>query len=240
MQRISSTRVVPRRFTAAREDGNHGKNLALTLLKADATSEPMSLIRTVCVYCGSSPGTSPAFVEAARQFGAILAQTKIGLVYGGGSGGLMGAIAAAVSERNGQVTAIIPEFLKQRERLYTGAQEIIVTRDMHERKRTMFDRADAFVALPGGIGTLEELVEQLTWAQLGRHSKPILIANIDGYWDPLLTLVAHMRERAFVPDSLSINFLVTERIEDILPVLQKAAGGRAEAEKALAIPAERL
>src|SRR5215470_15761095 len=225
MQRISSTRVVPRRFTAAREDGNHGKNLALTLLKADATSEPMSLIRTVCVYCGSSPGTSPAFVEAARQFGAILAQNKIGLVYGGGSGGLMGAIAAAVSERNGQVTAIIPEFLKQRERLYTGAQEIIVTRDMHERKRTMFDRADAFVALPGGIGTLEELVEQLTWAQLGRHSKPILITNINGYWDPLLTLVAHMRERGFVPDSLSVNFLVTERAEE---------------EKPMAIPAERL
>jgi uncharacterized protein (TIGR00730 family) len=111
---------------------------------------------------------------------------------------------------------------------------------MHERKSTMFDRADAFVALPGGIGTLEELVEQLTWAQLGRHTKPILIANINGYWDPLLTLVAHMRERAFVPDSLSINFLVTERVEDILPVLRRAARGRAETEKAMVIPAERL
>jgi uncharacterized protein (TIGR00730 family) len=104
----------------------------------------------------------------------------------------------------------------------------------------MFDRADAFVALPGGIGTLEELVEQLTWAQLGRHSKPILIANINGYWDPLLTLVAHMRERAFVPDSLAINFLVTEAVEDILPVLRHAARGRAEAEQPMAIPAERL
>src|SRR5690242_20507835 len=109
-----------------------------------------------------------------------------------------------------------------------------------ERKRTMFDRADAFVALPGGIGTLEELVEQLTWAQLGRHRKPILIANINGYWDPLLTLVGHMRERAFVPDSLAVNFLVSERVEDILPSLRHAARGRAEAEKAMAIPAERL
>jgi uncharacterized protein (TIGR00730 family) len=111
---------------------------------------------------------------------------------------------------------------------------------MHERKRTMFDRADAFVALPGGIGTLEELVEQLTWAQLGRHSKPILIANINGYWDPLLTLIAHMRERAFVPDSLAVNFLVAERVDDILPVLRQAARGRPEAEQAMAIPAERF
>src|SRR5215470_1717089 len=222
MQRISSTRVVPRRFTAAREDGNHGKNLALTLLKADATSEPMSLIRTVCVYCGSSPGTSPAFVEAARQFGAILAQNKIGLVYGGGSGGLMGAIAAAVSERNGQVTAIIPEFLKQRERLYAGAQEIIVTRDMHERKRTMFDRADAFVALPGGIGTLEELVEQLTWAQLGRHRKPILLINIEEFWQPLNDLVGHMRTLGFIHSEVLVNYLVTEGVEDVVPKLLNA------------------
>ena len=193
----------------------------------------MSLIRTVCVYCGSSPGTSPAFVEAARQFGAILAQNKIGLVYGGGSGGLMGAIAAAVSERNGQVTAIIPEFLKQRERLYTGAQEIIVTRDMHERKRTMFDRADAFVALPGGVGTLEELVEQLTWAQLGRHKKPILIANIDGFWEPLCRLLDHMEELQFIRAGLTVNLLVADRIDDILPKLIEAAREISEPDKAM-------
>jgi hypothetical protein len=152
----------------------------------------------------------------------------------------MGILADAVLVHGGKATGIIPEFLTQREqpRRLGNGQELIVTRDMHERKRTMFDRADAFVALPGGIGTLEELVEQLTWAQLGRHSKPILIANISGYWDPLLTLVAHMRERAFVPDL--VNFLVTERVEDILPVLRHAARGRAEAEKAMAIPAERL
>jgi uncharacterized protein (TIGR00730 family) len=200
----------------------------------------MSKINAVCVYCGSSPGTEPAFGEAAGQFGKILAESGVRLVYGGGSVGLMGILADAVVTHGGKATGIIPDFLTQRERPRRLGQELIVTRDMHERKRTMFDRADAFVALPGGIGTLEELVEQLTWAQLGRHRKPILIANIKGYWDPLLTLVAHMRERDFVPESLAVNFLVAERVEDILPILRQAARGRAEAEKPMAIPAERL
>src|SRR5262245_28968402 len=182
----------------------------------------MSLIRTVCVYCGSSPGTSPAFVEAALQFGTILAQNKIGLVYGGGSQGLMGAIAKSVLERHGHVTAIIPEFLKARERLFSGAQEIIVTRDMHERKRAMFERADAFVALPGGIGTLEELVEQMTWAQLGRHRKPILMLNIEGFWDPLVELIDHMRNLGFIHSELLVDYQVARRVEDILPMLNAA------------------
>jgi uncharacterized protein (TIGR00730 family) len=200
----------------------------------------MSKINAVCVYCGSNAGTEPAFAEAASRFGRILAENNVRLVYGGGSVGLMGILAEAVLAHGGKATGIIPDFLTQRERPRRLAQELIVTRDMHERKRTMFDRADAFVALPGGIGTLEELVEQLTWAQLGRHSKPILIANINGYWDPLLTLIAHMRERAFVPDSLAVNFLVAERVDDILPVLRQAARGRPEAEQAMAIPAERF
>jgi uncharacterized protein (TIGR00730 family) len=200
----------------------------------------MNKINAVCVYCGSNAGIEPAFAEAASQFGKILAEQGVRLVYGGGSVGLMGILADAVLAHGGKATGIIPEFLTQRERPRRIGQELIITRDMHDRKRTMFDRADAFVALPGGIGTLEELVEQLTWAQLGRHSKPILIANINSYWDPLLTLVAHMRERAFVPDSLSVNFLVSERVEDILPVLRHAAPGRGEAEQAMAIPAERL
>jgi uncharacterized protein (TIGR00730 family) len=200
----------------------------------------MSKINAVCVYCGSSAGTEPAFGEAAGQFGKILAEGGVRLVYGGGSVGLMGILANAVVAHGGKATGIIPDFLTQRERPRRFGQELIVTRDMHERKRTMFDRADAFVALPGGIGTLEELVEQLTWAQLGRHRKPILIANIKCYWDPLLTLVTHMREREFVPESLAVNFLVAERVEDILPILRQAARGRAEAEKPMAIPAERL
>src|SRR5208282_1429496 len=123
----------------------------------------------------------------------------------------------------GQTTGIIPEFLMRREQPRRLAQELIVTRDMHERKHRMFERADGFVALPGGLGTLEELVEQLTWAQLGRHKKPILIANINGYWDPLLALIDHMRAVEFVPSALRVDFLVADRVVDILPKLREAA-----------------
>jgi uncharacterized protein (TIGR00730 family) len=200
----------------------------------------MSKINAICVYCGSSPGTEPAFIEAARNFGKILAENGVRLIYGGGSVGLMGALAEAVLEHGGEVTGIIPEFLTKRERPRRLAQELIVTRDMHERKATMFERADAFVALPGGLGTLEELVEQLTWVQLGRHKKPILIANIAGYWGPLLALIEHMREVKFVPSSLRVDFLVARRVEDILPMLREAASKIAEADKAMAVPAERL
>ena len=158
----------------------------------------MSKINAVCVYCGSSAGTEPAFGEAAGQFGRILAESSVRLVYGGGSVGLMGILADAVVAHGGKATGIIPDFLTQRERPRRLGQELIVTRDMHERKRTMFDRADAFVALPGGIGTLEELVEQLTWAQLGRHKKPILILNIGRFWDPLCALLNHMEDLQFI------------------------------------------
>jgi len=201
----------------------------------------MSKINAVCVYCGSSPGTDPAFVEAARSFGKILAENGVRLVYGGGSIGLMGAVATTVIEHGGAVTGIIPEFLTAKERPRRLAQEQIVTRDMHERKRTMFDRADAFVALPGGLGTLEELVEQMTWAQLGRHKKPILVANIEGFWDPLLALIAHMRSLGLVPaPARGVELLVAEHIEDILPMLREASRAVAEAEKAMAVPADRM
>ena len=201
----------------------------------------MSKINAVCVYCGSSPGTEPAFVEAAEKLGRILAENSVRLIYGGGSVGLMGAVAEAVLEHGGEATGIIPEFLTKRERPRRLAQELIVTRDMHERKRTMFDRADAFVALPGGLGTLEELVEQMTWAQLGRHKKPILIANINGFWDPLLVLIDHMRRLGLVPSSAhGVELLVADRVEDILPKLREAARSVSPVEKELAVPAERL
>jgi uncharacterized protein (TIGR00730 family) len=201
----------------------------------------MSKINAICVYCGSSPGTDPAFLEAARDFGKILAHAGIRLVWGGGSVGLMGAVAGSVIEHGGAATGIIPEFLTAKEKPRRLAQEQIVTRDMHERKRTMFDRADAFVALPGGIGTLEELVEQMTWAQLGRHKKPILIANINGFWDPLLSLLAHMRVAGLVPPpSRGVDLLVVERVADILPKLNEAVRGVSEAQKQMAVPAERL
>ena len=183
----------------------------------------MNKIKTVCVYCGSGPGTNPRFVEAAIAFGRILAESGIRLVYGGGSIGLMGAVANSVLDHGGTVTGIIPDFLTIRENALKRVQEMIVTPDMHERKRLMFERSDAFVALPGGIGTLEELVEQLTWQQLGRHSKPVLIANVEGFWEPLLSLLAHMRATQFIRPSLAIDILKAERVEEILPRLQAAA-----------------
>ena len=183
----------------------------------------MSIIKTVCVYCGSGPGTNPNFVKAAVALGKAFARNKVGLVYGGGSVGLMGAIATSVLDNGGTVTGIIPDFLTSREHALARVQEMIVTRDMHERKRLMFERSDAFIALPGGVGTLEELVEQLTWQQLGRHSKPILLANVDGFWEPLLALLAHMRSTAFIRPTLAVNVLQAERVEDILPKLRAAA-----------------
>ena len=183
----------------------------------------MSKIRTVCVYCGSGAGNNPRFVEAAATFGKILAESGIRLVYGGGSLGLMGAVATAVLDHGGSVTGIIPEFLNTRERMLTRVQELIVTPDMHERKRLMFERSDAFVALPGGVGTLEEFVEQLTWQQLGRHSRPVLLANIDGFWEPLLALLTHMRATQFIRPGLSVEVLKADRVEDILPRLRAAA-----------------
>ena len=183
----------------------------------------MSIIKTVCVYCGSGPGTNPNFVKAAVALGKAFARNNVGLVYGGGSVGLIGAIATSVLDNGGTVTGIIPDFLTSREHALARVQEMIVTRDMHERKRLMFERSDAFIALPGGVGTLEELVEQLTWQQLGRHSKPILLANVDGFWEPLLALLAHMRSTAFIRPTLAVNVLQAERVEDILPKLRAAA-----------------
>ena len=203
--------------------GNPGRTDALTLAEPQCHIHGMSTIRTVCVYCGSGPGADPQFREAARSFGKILATNRVGLVYGGGSLGLMGALATSVLEHGGRVTGIIPDFLTGREQVLGRAQEVIVTRDMHERKRLMFERADAFVALPGGIGTLEELVEQLTWSQLGRHRKPVAIANIKRFWDPLLALLDHMKALAFIRPDLAAEFLVVDNVADILPRLAAAA-----------------
>lgn len=201
----------------------------------------MSTLKAVCVYCGSGPGSNPKFVESAQTFGRILAENDIRLVYGGGSIGLMGAIAESVVDHGGQVTGIIPDFLKAREMMFRRAQEIIVTRDMHERKRLMFERADAFVALPGGVGTLEELVEQLTWAQLGRHKKPILMANIDGFWDPLCALFDHMRAMQFIRAGLSVAPQVVNSVEEILPALLDATRHVTEGEKEMkTVEPERL
>jgi uncharacterized protein (TIGR00730 family) len=180
-------------------------------------------IRNVCVYCGSSPGAEPQFMGAAKEFGRILASANVGLVYGGGQMGLMGAVARSVIDHGGHVTGIIPEFLHSRERKFEDASELVIVPDMHTRKRMMFERADAFVALPGGIGTLEELVEQLTWVQLDQHDKPVVLADISGFWRPLLDLMAHMRNNGFIRSDLEVRYLVAEKIGDVLPMMEAAA-----------------
>ncbi|MFZ5677874.1 MAG: TIGR00730 family Rossman fold protein [Pseudomonadota bacterium] len=177
-------------------------------------------MRHLCVYCGSGPGRNPAYMAAARSLGLAMADQGIGLVYGGGSLGLMGEVARSVLDGGGHVVGIIPEFLVNKERMLTNVNELIVTASMHERKMTMFERSDGFVALPGGLGTLEELVEISTWAQLDRHAKPIIICDVDNYWAPLLTLIEHMRQEKFIREGIDLKLEVVKKPEDVVSVFQ--------------------
>jgi len=174
----------------------------------------------VCVYCGSGPGRNSAYLKAANTLGRQLAEAGIGLVYGGGSLGLMGEVARATLSSGGYVTGIIPEFLVQKERMLTDVNELIVTANMHERKMTMFERSDGFIALPGGVGTLEELVEITTWAQLDRHRKPIILCNIEGYWDPLIELFDHMRVEQFIRSGLEFRMDSVKSAEEVVPAFE--------------------
>jgi uncharacterized protein (TIGR00730 family) len=183
---------------------------------------PPSSIQNICVYCGSGPGLNPAFAETARELGRILAASRIGLVYGGGSLGLMGETARAVLKHGGHVTGIIPGFLSEREHMLIEAQELIVVDDMHQRKQLMFAKSDAFVALPGGLGTLEEFVEQLTWTQLGRHTKPIVLANVEGFWEPLLALFDRMSAETFIRQGLELKAIVVDDVKKIVPTIEAA------------------
>ena len=176
--------------------------------------------QNLCVYCGSGPGKNPVYLEAAKTLGRAMVAAGIGLVYGGGSLGLMGEVAKTVLEDGGHVTGIIPEFLGTKERMLTGVNELIVTKSMHERKMTMFERSDGFAALPGGLGTLEELVEISTWAQLDRHAKPIILCDIDNYWAPLITLVDHMRQEKFIREGLELKFDVVKSAEEVVSVFE--------------------
>ena len=185
-----------------------------------------SVIANICVYCGSSPGRDPAFMADAERFGRILAENGVGLVYGGGNLGLMGAVARATLEAGGRVTGVIPGFLQKREHMLEDVQELHIVEDMHARKRLMFEKSDAFVAFPGGVGTLEELVEQLTWVQLGRHDKPVLIADLQGFWAPLLALLDHMRETGFIRRPYEARYLVCDGVDDILPALRASVSAK--------------
>ena len=174
----------------------------------------------ICVYCGSSPGKNPAYLEASRLLGRSLAEAGIGLIYGGGSIGLMGEVARAVLAGGGHVTGIIPEFLVAKERMLDGVNELIVTRSMHERKHLMFERSTGFVALPGGIGTLEELAEIITWAQLDQHAKPIIVCDVAGYWGHLLGLLDHMRDEGFIRAEADVFLDVAKTVADVIPLYE--------------------
>ena len=176
-------------------------------------------------------------MEAAQTLGAALAANDIGLVYGGGSLGLMGEVARATIGAGGRVTGIIPEFLSDKEKMLKDVHELIVTKDMHERKQLMFLKSDAFVALPGGIGTLEELVEQLTWSQLGRHEKPIVVANISDFWRPFLNLLQHMKDDAFIRAGLDLHFTVVDDAANIVPAAIAAAGDKEAIDPGIAVAA---
>ncbi len=175
----------------------------------------------LCVYCGSSAGRNPAYIKTAWQLGSHMAQEGIGLVYGGGSIGLMGEVARAVLAGGGHVIGIIPEFLVSKERMLDGLNELIVTRSMHERKTLMFEKSTGFVALPGGIGTLEELAEITTWAQLNQHAKPIIVANVEGYWNHLIKLLDHMRAEAFIRAETEVFLDVAKNVDEIIPLYRE-------------------
>ncbi|MEM1371854.1 MAG: TIGR00730 family Rossman fold protein [Pseudomonadota bacterium] len=178
-------------------------------------------IKRVCVYCGSGHGTNPAYTQAAVTIGRDLAKAGMGLVYGGGSLGLMGEVAQAALDAGGEVIGIIPKFLTQHEKMLRGADDVIVTENMHERKMLMYEKSDAFIALPGGIGTLEELVEQLTWSQLGRHGKPVIVVNTNAFWQPFLALLDHMRAQQFIRKDLDVGVMVVDEASEVIAKLQR-------------------
>lgn len=182
----------------------------------------MDKILSICVYCGSSPGKKPIYLDAARILGEAVGRNAMRLVYGGGTNGMMGAVARATAAAGGTVLGVIPRFLMNKEADAADnsfISELIVTENMHERKRVLFENSNAFVALPGGIGTVEEIVEIMTWAQLGRHAKPIVFANIDGFWDPMLHLIDHMKAEGFIHTNHLVSPLVVNMADDILPMI---------------------
>jgi uncharacterized protein (TIGR00730 family) len=185
----------------------------------------MNTIRSVCVYCGSSPGRDKVYIEAGHLLGRSIARSGLRLVYGGGTRGIMGAVADGALRAGGKVTGIIPRFLINKEAAETALgrlDELVVTENMHERKHIMFEKSDAFVALPGGIGTVEEIVEVMTWGQLGHHRKPIVFGNVGGFWDPMLGLIDHMAAEGFIHTAQRVKPLVVGNPEAIVGAILAA------------------
>ena len=192
----------------------------------------MRTIESICVYCGSSNGANELYREEGFALGAAIAEAGLRLVYGGGTRGIMGAVAEGALDRGGKVTGIIPEFLVRKEApgsAGSSLDELIVTRTMHERKHALFERSDAFVAMPGGIGTLEEIVEMMTWAQLGHHVKPMVFGNIGGFWGPMVTLMDHMSSEGFIHTANRVRPLVIDEVSGIIPAIFEAAKTAGEA-----------
>jgi uncharacterized protein (TIGR00730 family) len=202
-----------------------GRTANLTPAAGQCDIQRMAKLTSICVYCGANAGAAPEYAAAAMALGLAMAKNGVRLVYGGGSVGLMGILARTVMENGGDVTGIIPQFLKDREVMLREVPDLVVTADMHERKRVMFQRADAFVARPGGIGTLEEVVEIMTWAQLDRHVKPVLILNIKGFWNPLITLFERMMQegflnKAFLGGQTTLPVVFVDSVDAVIPTIQ--------------------
>ncbi|PYE88501.1 TIGR00730 family Rossman fold protein [Phyllobacterium leguminum] len=197
----------------------------------------MNKIRSICVYCGSSPGLNPIYKQSGKLLGRSIAEHGLELIYGGGTKGIMGAVADGALSAGGKVTGIIPKFLMNKEATEHALgqlSELIVTDDMHQRKHLMFSHADAFVTLPGGIGTVEEIVEMMTWAQLGHHRKPMVLANINGFWNPMVSLFDHMRAEGFIHTAHLVKPLIVANAEHIVPaILDAASGAKAEGDEAI-------
>lgn len=181
-------------------------------------SQTPSPMQAVCVFCGSAAGREPTHAANAAALGRALAEARVTLVYGGGGGGLMGVAARAALAAGGRVVGVIPEFLRTPE-LALAQAELVTVGSMHERKAEMFAHADAFVVLPGGVGTLEEVVELLSWARLNLHRKPIVFLNAGGYWTPLFELIAHTIDEGFTPQAFRSLWTRVERVEEVLPRL---------------------
>ena len=177
-------------------------------------------IRSVCVFCGSSDDADPAFLASARKFGELLAGHELKMIYGGGGVGLMGACARGANDAGGAVLGIIPAFLTSKERRFDEVETIVVE-NMHERKIQMFNAADAFVVLPGGVGTLEEVVELLSWQRLDLHRKPVVFYNPRDFWQPLFALFYHTITERLTPASFAQAWRATDRLEDIIPLLER-------------------
>lgn len=179
----------------------------------------MSKIKSACVYCGSSSTSNPAFDAPTIELGQSLAKAGITLVYGGGSPGLMGKVANSCMDAGGAVIGIIPDHILKLEVRHNQLTELHVVDNMHTRKMMMADKADAFVIMPGGLGTLDEAFEIMTWKYLGVHNKPVIIANIDGYWDPLITLIQHMYQHKFVREEHMNTYVEAKSVQDVMDIL---------------------